>query len=267
MRRIILISLVLTCVIISGFSQENDTTPKTWHPSQGAILDGRTILKANLTGLALGNYSFSAERIIGKHFSLVGGVGYYPTGKLPYSSVIADLAKDEEGYIDMLQVNNQTLSLEMRFYTGRKGYGRGFYISPYYRYGKSGFDNIQTEYTNDEEEVYDISLNGNLKTHSGGILLGCQWLAGKRKNIVIDWSLLGVHVGYLDGNVLGDISPDINSQDQQDVKENIEDILDENLGKINLYKYTVNVSSNNADINIKGPWAFLRMSLSVGIRL
>ena len=267
MRRIILISLVLTCVIISGFSQENDTTPKTWHPSQGAILDGRTILKANLTGLALGNYSFSAERIIGKHFSLVGGVGYYPTRKLPYSSVIADLAKDEEGYIDMLQVNNQTLSLEMRFYTGRKGYGRGFYISPYYRYGKSGFDNIQTEYTNDEEEVYDISLNGNLKTHSGGILLGCQWLAGKRKNIVIDWSIFGGHIGYMNGNAFGETSQTLSDEDQQDVKDTIDDTLEQYLGKIPLFEHTTTVTANSADVNLKGPWAFIRGSLSIGIRL
>ena len=267
MRRIILIFLVFTCVIHTGFSQDNDTFRNTWHPSQGALLDGRTILKVNLPGLALGFYGFSAERVIGKHFSLVGNVGYFPSGNIPYASKLSELVKDDEGFLEMAQINSLTSSLEMRFYTGRKGYGRGFYISPYYKYGKSGFDNIKTQYINDEDEEYDISLNGNLKTHSGGILLGCQWLAGKRKNIVIDWSLLGVHVGYLDGNVLGDISPDINSQDQQDVKENIEDILDENLGKINLYKYTVNVSSNNADINIKGPWAFLRMSLSVGIRL
>lgn len=267
MKRIILLTIMISYLIISVYSQENDTVRKPWHPSQGAILDGRTLLKADLAGLAMRNYSFSLERIIGKHFSLVAGLGNMPNGKLPYASLIADLAKDEEGFAEMVMIENRTISLEMRFYAG-KGYGRGFYISPYYRYGKSGFGGIQTDYTNDEEETYDISLDGNLTTHSGGLMFGCQWLAGKRRNIVIDWTIFGVHAGMLDGNFYGKTSPPLTAGEQQDVKDGIDQIFEENFNKfpLSLYKHTSNVTANTVDVNLKGPWAFLRGGLSVGIR-
>ena len=266
MKRILFISIAITCLFISGFSQENETSQKLWHPSQGAMLDGKTLLKANLTGLTLGNYSFSAERIIGEHLSLVAGIGYVPMGKLPYASLFSEHVEVEDKYVDMLQVDNLTLSLEMRFYTGT-GYGRGFYLSPYYRYGKSAFGNIQTDYFNVNEESYDISLDGNLTTHSGGILFGYQWLVGKRRNIAIDWSILGVHAGGMNANIFGKTAQTLTIDEQQDVEQAIEDILDENLGKYPAFKHTTNVTSNTSDINIKGPWAFFRAGLSVGIRL
>ncbi len=288
MRRIILTSLLLTCLIISGYSQENETSSKSWHPSQGALLDGRTILKANLPGLVLGNYNFSAERIIGKHFSLAGNIGYFPKGDFPYASKITELVKDDQGYLEMAQVNTLTSSVELRFYLSKKGFGRGFYISPYYRYGKAGFDNIQAEYVDDGEEeenedynygyskvkaiasdeTYNITLNGNMTSHNFGLMMGYQWLVGKRRNVVIDWSVIGVHAGKMNTDVFGNISPELTAEEQQDARENIDEVFEERFDKFpfSLYEHTVNVTSGTTNINVKGPWAFIRGSLSVGIR-
>ena len=60
-------------------------TPK-FTPEHGALLDGKTIVKANITSPIFKNYSFAAERILTKGLSLQLGIATMPKGALPFSS-------------------------------------------------------------------------------------------------------------------------------------------------------------------------------------
>ena len=60
-------------------------TPK-FTPDRGALLDGKTIVKANITSPIFKNYSFAAERILTKGLSLQLGIATMPKGALPFSS-------------------------------------------------------------------------------------------------------------------------------------------------------------------------------------
>ena len=54
-------------------------TPK-FTPDRGALLDGKTIVKANITSPIFKNYSFAAERILTKGLSLQLGIATMPKG-------------------------------------------------------------------------------------------------------------------------------------------------------------------------------------------
>ena len=54
-------------------------------PEHGALLDGKTIVKANITSPALNNYSFAAERILIKGLGLQLGIATMPRALFPSS--------------------------------------------------------------------------------------------------------------------------------------------------------------------------------------
>ena len=88
-------------------------------------------------------------------------------------------------------------------------------------------------------------------------------MVGKKKNFIIDWGIIGIHAGTSSGNLDGTLSRPLDPDEQQDVKN----ALDENLNSIPLFKFTTEVDANSAKVTEKGPWAFLKGSLSIGIRL
>lgn len=260
MKRTILISFAFIGLCLCSFSQEKGISTNAWGPSDGALLDGKTLVKVNITGLALRNFSFATERVLNKHISLVAGIGFIPNGGIPYASTISKLANDSSGFINNVQMNAFSSTLEMRIYTGA-GYGKGFYIAPYYRFEKYNFDKIKFDYeTNGSPQT--VLLNGKLSSNSGGILIGYQWLIGKSKNFVLDWSILGLHYGGSKGSVFGETTQNMTAQEQQDLKDGI----DGNLGNIPMIKHTTTVTSNTVNIDINGPWAFIRSGVSFGFR-
>ena len=121
-----------------------------------------------------------------------------------------------------------------------------------------------------KKEEIKISFSGDLATNSVGAGFGVQWFLGKKKNIVLDWNILGAHYGKGTLSFSGTFTAN---------KEITEEQLDE-LGKLvsdNLQDFRkgefkdVNVEVNAKDkkISVKDmsiPWAWLRTSLSIGIR-
>lgn len=246
------------------------TAQQSGYIKDGALLDGKTIVKANVSSPFLNTVGFTGERILTKNLSVVLGTSFMPSGPFPYINKIMDMTDADEETRDILssvKINTFSFSPELRIYTG-KGYGKGFYISPYYRYEKFGLKNLSTEFTVENEGVSsseDILFSGGLKTHSVGLMFGYQWLLGKNNNIVIDWTMLGGHYGTNSGNLNGKYQGDAplteeNRQEaQQSLNEALADIpIIEAKGAIN--------SDNSVDITTKGPWAFLRGSLSIGFR-
>ena len=98
-----------------------------FNPSTGALLDGKTIIKANVTSPLLNSYSFSAERILTKGLSLQVGIAKRSDSKLPFAeSVEKKFADNKDFSVNNLTVGSFAVTPELRWYTGGN-YGKGFY--------------------------------------------------------------------------------------------------------------------------------------------
>lgn len=239
--------LLITCLlIISGkvFSQQQEDVS----------FKNKNVLKLNLFSLALKSGSLQYERIISKRTSLSIGARYMPTSKVPYIKNAL-----EEVIVNDAKLSNYSVTPEIRFYVGKKGYGQGFYIGPYYRYASFEVKDV----------TYDFESEGSIKTahgyasvssHSGGILLGAQWFLGKKKKFVIDWTILGAHYGVAKGSGGGVYNGIMTPEEQQDLKKKIEE------EDIPFIRKTATVTANGVDVKVDGPWAGLRSAFSIGIR-
>lgn len=247
-------------------------TPK-FTPEHGALLDGKTIVKANITSPIFKNYSFAAERILTKGLSLQLGVATMPKGALPFSSSFENHIGHD---VSMSSVKLQSFYVtpELRWYTGG-GYGHGFYLMAYYRYQNyklSGYTLKMDvrEGASSTDKPVALDLTGDFKTNSFGFGLGAQWLFGRNKNIVLDWNILGLHAGRGKMTLSGDYSAATGLTDKElenlrkELSDNISDLPAVKLGAqdINLDKAGKKVSLNS----VSTPWAWIRASVSLGFR-
>lgn len=218
------------------------------------------IFKVNLTALPLKNFSIQYERVLQKKISVALNIRFMPSGDLPFKNSLNDAANgdpDIEKAINNAQMGNFSITPEFRFYPGKSGYGRGFYIAPYYRYAKFTADAIPIDYTA-LTTTKTITLKGDLTTHTGGLMIGAQWFLGKY--VTLDWWILGAHYGAGNGSFVGTPSAPFNTLEQDDIRQTIESI-DLPVGNIK-----AEVTSNAAKAIFDGPWGGLRGALTIGIR-
>ena len=248
-----------------------------FNPSTGALLDGKTIIKANLTSPLLNSYSFSAERILTKGLSLQVGIAKRSDSKLPFAeSVEKKLTDNKDFSVNNLIVGSFAVTPELRWYTGGN-YGKGFYLMAYYRYQKYTMQGLEgkTELsttasgTSKKEEV-NLAATGDLATNSFGAGFGVQWFLGKKKNIVLDWNILGAHYGKGTLNLSGTFtSKNELSKEQLDELEKVvsDDLKDVQKGQVKDVNVEVNAKDKKISVkDMSTPWAWLRTSLSIGIR-
>ena len=248
-----------------------------FHPSTGALLDGRTIIKANVTSVLLNSYRFSAERILTKGLSLQVGVAKRPESKLPYLVTPDRLFPDSDGpSLRNLAIGSFAVTPELRWYTGGN-YGKGFYLMAYYRHQKYTMLGLNTtkEVSSTEagiskKEEIKISFSGDLTTNSFGAGFGVQWFLGKKKNIVLDWNILGAHYGKGMLNLSGTFTSknELSENQKKELEKFVSDKLqDAQKGQVKDVNVEVNAKDKKVSVkDMSTPWAWLRTSLSIGIR-
>jgi hypothetical protein len=218
------------------------------------------VFKVNITSLPIRNYGFQYERILKQKISIAVGIRFMPTGNLPFKETLKRSANGDveiEKAIENAQIGNFSITPEFRFYPGKKGYGQGFYLAPYYRYAKFNADAIPIDY-NAGTGSKTINLNGNLTTNAGGLMLGAQWFLGK--SITLDLWILGAHYGTGNGTFIGVPSSPFTTLEQNDIRQTIEDI------ELPVGTLKAEVTSNSAKAIFDGPWAGLRGGINIGIR-
>lgn len=221
----------------------------------------KNYLKINLPGLAIRNYGLQYERALSKRVSFAMGYRFMPEGSIPFKSMIlksGNNTPEAEQAINSIRLSNTAITPEIRFYMGKKGYGRGFYIAPFFRYGSFKASGIELEFQGNGGATETMTLNGNVKGYSGGLMFGAQWALGK--NICLDWFILGPHYGSGSGILTGTASTTLSQAEQDDLMSTLNQI------DIPLIQETFSVTSNTATINFTGPWAGIRSGLSLGIR-
>lgn len=245
MRKLFL--AIFALLNLTAFSQTNDS--------------GKNIIKTNVTGFLFKNFQVNYERVFTKTFSMSASYGFVPDGKLPYTSL---LPKDtDEGFKEM-NLGGSNVTLEARFYLGKKGYGEGFYLSPYYRYSTYKISNftkpVEMEASGVVYDTVDVTFKGNSSAHSGGLMIGAQWFLGKQDNFVLDAWFIGAHYGKSSGNLDGVTDRTLTPIEQQQAQQELDNL------DIPVVDYKATVNANGANIKVDGPWAGIRAGVSLGYR-
>jgi hypothetical protein len=231
-----LFTLTLLCCIATGKAQE--------YGIQEYEVRGMNIIKANLTGLLFRSYGGQFERVINRRISV--GLSYrnMPEGPIPFrNAVINQVADGDQETIDQinsLRIKSMAITPEVRFYLGKKGFGNGFYLAPFYRYATHEASNISVDYQG-TGGANQIDMSG--------------------KQIVLDWWILGPHYGGGNGDLRGVSSTPLTPSEQADLQNELE-----NLAYPFGVKATVSVNANGATVQMKGPVAGVRAGIMLGFR-
>lgn len=256
-KRLLLTVLMAVAFFLKVNAQENDSVSY-------AVSTPKNLLKVNLFALPLNNFSFQYERAIGKKTAVSLGFRYMPNSGVPMKGSLESVIDDAETWNQMqsFKTGNTAITPEIRFYAG-KGVFRGFYFAPFARFSNYKAElpfEYEFEIENDNGSVtttaQNILLQGNVKTITGGILLGAQWKVSRL--VYLDWWILGPQYGTSKGHING--SKNLSPEEQEQLRAELEDL------DIPLVDATTSVSSTGARMDFKGPWAGLRAGLNLGIR-
>lgn len=218
------------------------------------------IVKTNVTGYIVRNINLSYERSINRWFSINVGFGTMSEGKVPFIEVFLD--DEQEKDFQNLRVKATNFTIEPRFYIG-KGYGKGFYFAPYYRYSK--VTSNQFDYNYDytfSGTTFEIPLKGSGSTNgnSAGLMIGAQFFLNKKQNFILDLWIAGGHYGSGKGDFTLTSDYVLTPEMQAQLKQEIENL------DIPYVDYTVETNANGAKIKVDGPWAGFRSGISLGYR-
>ena len=220
------------------------------------------IIKVNLPPLLLKSYSLQYERVLSRKISVAVQYRTMPETGIPFKSSILELLGDEDPdtkkIIEDFRMSNYAFTPEVRIYLSRKGYGRGFYFAPFYRYASFTSNDLNVFYTDENNAEQSIKMSGSLTSNTFGLAMGAQSALGKR--FVLDWSFFGPHFGSATGIFSGNSSHLLTPDEQDDLREQLEDI------DIPLTDKTVDVNADGASLKLDGPWAGWRFSIALGFR-
>lgn len=213
----------------------------------------KNIAKINVIGFSInGQY----ERILSKRISISLSYKILPSGKFLFRGLIPVADPQARESLDNLIVSNSAITPEIRFYLGKKGFGQGFYLAPFYRSAKFGGKGIGIDFTQDNGQPATFNMEGNIKSNTFGLLLGAQWKLGK--HFWLDWQILGPHYGRAKGDIIGNSTVSLSATEQTSLANALRDI------DIPLTNETVTVKANQAILSLNGPWAGIRTGLSLG---
>ena len=252
MKKLLFITTLLFCSTFTLKAQEG-------------VKPQMNFVKFNLTSVILKNYSLQYERVISKHVSAAVSFRFMPYTTLPFKSNIIKMAEfEDQQSIDLInnaQFANYAITPEIRFYLGKKGYGRGFYIAPYYRFAAYETQNLVVSFETGDDldpQTQTVDLKGSVTSHTGGIMFGVQWALGK--HVSLDWWILGAAYGVSSGVLNGVTNPAIPEADLANVKREIEEL------DIPMVEKTATVTPNSVRVDITGPWAGIRSGIVLGIK-
>ena len=256
-----LLTLLLAPVV---YAQQLDTLK----PAQEQKMDSlsleyqakKNIVKLSLTSLAFRNIHLQYERILNKRVSVSLSFSNIFEGEIPLLGSVENTIDDTESFdkIKDVSLSYYSVTPEVRFYLGKKGFGKGFYLAPFYRNSKLTLDGVSFEYTTDEGGTSSISTSGSIGGNTVGLLIGSQFNLGK--SVVLDWWIVGPHYGSGSGTLNG-----VSSEPFSAVERNA---LQTELNELDLpfVDETTEVSAQDIKVLFSGPWGGVRAGLSLGFR-
>jgi len=226
--------------------------------AQEIKLDSTQKIKKNLAKINLIGFSINGqyERILSKRISVAISYKVLPSGKFLFRGLIPTTDPKARESLDNLIVSNSAITPEVRFYVGKKGYGQGFYLAPFFRSATFGGKGLGIDFTLDSGQPATFNMEGKIKSNTFGLLIGAQWKLGK--NFWLDWQILGPHYGRANGTITGVSNLSLSSSERTSLENALKDIT------IPFINQNVTVTPNKAVVDLKGPWAGLRTGVSLG---
>lgn len=238
------IALFFLCIGFTASAQEEEQA------------DGKNIVKLNLPALAFKNISVQYERAIAPKFTAALTARFMPKGKLPFKSTISKYGDDAEldRQLANTEVGNFAFMPEIRWYVGKKGAFRGFYLGAFANLAR--FDaSLRYEFEDGGVTKY-IPLSGDVNTITGGLMIGAQWKLSR--SVYLDWWILGPNYGRSNGDLAGKYT--LTQSEQQSLRDALNDL------EIPLTDFNFDVDGNGARLDFKGPWGGIRSGLCIGFR-
>ena len=220
----------------------------------------KNIVKLSLTSLAFRNIHLQYERVLNKRISVSLSFSTIFEGEIPLLGSVESSINDARSFdkIKDVSLSYYSVTPEVRFYLGKKGFGKGFYLAPFYRNSKLTLDGVSFEYENDASGTSTIKAKGSISGNTVGLLIGSQFNLGK--SVVLDWWIVGPHYGSGSGSLNGK-----NSEPFSAVERNA---LQTELNELDLpfVDETTEVSAQDIKVLFSGPWGGVRAGLSLGFR-
>lgn len=206
-------SITAFCVCFSFFCFSQEPKP--------------SVIKVNLSSIALGAYSLQYEKALGKRVSFAIGAAYRPVKKVPFAKSVerfVDAADNRIDYISLANVKKSEATVghfgitpEVRFYLGKnKSAPIGAYIAAFGRYnsyfGKAPV--FVDVFYKDTFARIELPVDTQIKTYSGGLMFGYQFRLGNR--FTFDWFVVGGHYGKV--TVHGESKQDFEGYDDDFLK-------------------------------------------------
>lgn len=228
--------------------------------------DGKNLLKLNVPGLFVNNFTIEYERAVANKISIGAAVRYMPKSRIPFRGIIESLVDDDAtwGRISDTRMSNFSISPEVKFYFGKETF-RGLYLAPFVRY--ASYDGELPNYRFDVnvnvagQTVTDtryVDINGHLRTFTGGVLLGAQWKLSKL--LYLDWWILGPQYGTNSGKFSGN-TPLNTEEERQALRDALKDLED-----LPIVKTEVTVDEKGGTLKTSGGWTGVRAGLALGVR-
>jgi hypothetical protein len=256
----LLFIFIIYCPFLYSQKEMNDSIQD---PQAKVLLyqSRKNMFKFNATSLVFRNLQFQAERALNKTISLGFSFATISKGDIFFKDILLDAIGDDPDIANMINsatVGYTSFTPEVRFYLG-KGFGKGFYLAPFYRSSKYTIADAEVfEYELDDGNFETLVVNGDLNSNTFGLLIGVQFNLGSR--VILDWWIMGPHYGNSSGTLTGISSRTLSQTEQDRLLAELNDI------DVPLSDTTYEVSANGARMINDGPWGGIRSGLSLGVR-
>lgn len=164
--------------------------------------------------MAFRNIAVQYERKISKKTSFAIAAHLLPFGKLPYPGLVSDIADVKNVEFNKANIGAFGIIPEFRFYPGRKGALRGFYLGAFINYAQYKTD-LPINYNN-KTGIF----NGKISTVTGGLQIGVQSKLSRK--IVLDIWILGPNYGASSGNLV--FKGDLEEMEQSALRFSLEGV-------------------------------------------
>lgn len=225
------------------------------------VIENPNIIKLNLVALGVRGFSVQYERAIVPKIALTGTVSIMPEGgnPLPQAFLIPPDIWDKFSGRRGVRVAGARVMASARYYTGKYGAPRGFYLAPYLRFARHWGRIGEFEYSVASPEgriTRSIPAEGKLNKFTAGMLLGAQFRLGKM--IYLDWWIVGVAAGPAGGEFKAEVN--LSPEEQAGIRNELESLELERMRK------EIAVNGNGARLDISGTWIDMRIGMCLGIR-
>ena len=265
MKTIKLLIITLLFLDLSGQILAQEDNAAVYGTSQPAWteIQKMNIIKLNLVSPAFLNFSLQYERVINKFLSATVTGRYMPKSTVPYvNSFYNDIFGSSDPAVEDafkgMKISTYAATVELRFYVGKKGFGKGFYIAPAYRFSRINMSHLVFVYNDYPGVEESLTFSGYSNANYGGFTLGAQWFLGK--HLTLDWWFFGPLAGIENAKVDALSTYHLSPDDQQLLKHKLES------WDMPLTDKTVRVSETGADLDLHG-WMFgYNFGIALGVR-